>query len=65
VVLQNELAQAGSRRAGPVATAFAHTYWWAMAMTAVALVPAFVLAHAQRATGRGARERTPVPANVA
>ena len=32
------------RLAEPLATAFAHTYWWALALTAVAFVPATVLA---------------------
>ena len=63
-------ARAGARGgegAGPVASAFAHTYWWALAITAVALVPAFVLAHAQRSAARAHRGSTPVsaPANVA
>jgi EmrB/QacA subfamily drug resistance transporter len=40
--------------AGPLATAFAHAYWWSMAMTALALVPAAVLALTER---RAARER--------
>ena len=47
-----EAAQA--RVAEPLATAFAHTYWWAMAMTALAIVPAAVLAVTER---RAARER--------
>jgi EmrB/QacA subfamily drug resistance transporter len=45
---------ARERVAGPLATAFAHTYWWAMAMTALALIPAAVLAVTER---RAARER--------
>ena len=35
---------ARQRLAEPLATAFAHTYWWALALTAVAFVPATVLA---------------------
>jgi EmrB/QacA subfamily drug resistance transporter len=66
VVLQRQLtAQLGAVASGPpragaqvppapVATAFAHTYWWAMAMTVVAMVPAVVLARAQRAARREA-----------
>jgi EmrB/QacA subfamily drug resistance transporter len=38
--------------AGPIASAFAHTYWWAMAGTAVAVVPALVLARSQRVAAR-------------
>jgi EmrB/QacA subfamily drug resistance transporter len=45
---------AQARVAGPLATAFANTYWWAMAMTALAIVPAAVLAVTER---RAARER--------
>ena len=52
------------RRRPAVASAFAHTYWWAMAITAVALVPAIVLAHAQRTADRGRRGRTPVSARA-
>jgi EmrB/QacA subfamily drug resistance transporter len=47
---------AQARVAGPLATAFAHTYWWAMAMTALAIVPAAVLAVTERRTARE-RER--------
>ena len=47
---------ARERAAGPLATAFAHTYWWAMAMTAVAVIPAAVLAVTER---RAARAREP------
>jgi fucose permease len=45
---------ARSRVVEPIATAFAHTYWWAMAGTALAIVPAAVLAVTER---RAARER--------
>ena len=52
VVLQHELT------AGVTApSAFAHTYWWVQAVTAVALLPAVVLARAQRAAA--ARRATP------
>ncbi len=47
---------ARERAAGPLATAFGHTYWWAMAMTAVAVIPAAVLAVTER---RAARAREP------
>jgi hypothetical protein len=59
VVLERQLAQAGSRGPGAVANGFGHTYWWAMAFTAVAMVPALVLARAQRS--RPAAVPTPVP----
>jgi EmrB/QacA subfamily drug resistance transporter len=61
VVLQRQLAHAGSRGSGPVTSAFAHTYWWAMAITAVALVPALVLAHAQRDARRPEASGAPAP----
>jgi EmrB/QacA subfamily drug resistance transporter len=41
-----------ARAAGPLATAFAHTYWWAMAVTALAVVPAAVLAMTERRAKR-------------
>jgi EmrB/QacA subfamily drug resistance transporter len=44
-----------TRVAGPLATAFAHTYWWALAVTAIAVVPAAVLAVTER---QAKRERT-------
>jgi hypothetical protein len=34
--------------AGPLANAFANTFWWALAATLIALVPASVLAVTQR-----------------
>jgi hypothetical protein len=61
VVLQHQLAHAGGQGAEPVASAFAHTYWWAMAITAIALVPALVLAHAQRAARRPEAAGAPAP----
>jgi EmrB/QacA subfamily drug resistance transporter len=36
--------------AGPIATAFAHTYWYSLGLTAIAVVPAIALARAQRRT---------------
>ena len=62
VVLQHELAHASGGSAGAVSSAFAHTYWWALAITAVALLPAIVLAHAQRAARRS--EAAGAPAAV-
>ena len=43
---------ARARLAEPLSTAFAHTYWWAMGMTALALIPAAVLAVTERRTAR-------------
>ena len=45
-------AAARARVAEPLSTAFAHTYWWAMGMTALALIPAAVLAVTERRTRR-------------
>ncbi len=53
VVLQRSLTAEGGSPAG-VAAAFGHTYWWAMGITALALVPALVLAQTQRAARREA-----------
>ena len=59
VVLQHQLADAGGRGPAAVANGFGRTYWWAMAFTAVAMVPALVLARAQRS--RRASGPAPVP----
>jgi ABC-type sugar transport system permease subunit len=48
-----------ARVADPLATAFGNTFWWAVAMSAVALVPAVVLAVSQ-----GRARRTPALAQV-
>jgi hypothetical protein len=67
VVLENQLgagiaqARQGGAPGGRVADAFAHTYWWAFGATAIALVPAFLLARAQRETARA----TPKDAHAA
>ncbi|MEA2384807.1 MAG: hypothetical protein QOH72_4778 [Solirubrobacteraceae bacterium] len=47
-VLQRLPDTVRARLAEPLATAFAHTFWWAVGMSAVALVPAAVLALSQR-----------------
>jgi hypothetical protein len=56
---------ARARLSEPIARAFAQTYWWALALTVVALVPAFVLLRAQRgrpeAGPEGVSERLPAP----
>ena len=59
VVLQRQLAHAPSHAPEAVATGFGNTYWWAMAITALALAPAVVLARAQRS--RSATEPAPIP----
>jgi len=60
VVLQHQLTAAVGHGRDGVAAAFADTYWWVMAGTAVAIVPALVLARTQRAAAR--REAAaPVP----
>jgi hypothetical protein len=46
---------ARERAAGPIAAAFAHTYWWAFALTLLALVPAALLGREER-RARRARE---------
>jgi hypothetical protein len=53
---------ARARAAGPLAAAFAHTYWWAMAVTAIAVLPAAVLAVTERRAKRekAAAERSGV-----
>ncbi|MGZ4203102.1 MAG: MDR family MFS transporter [Thermoleophilaceae bacterium] len=68
VVLENQLGAgvAEARRgaavpADQIAGAFAHTYWWAFGATALALVPAFLLARSQRAARRDADGVHPAP----
>jgi MFS family permease len=57
---------ARARLADPVATAFAHTYLWALALTAVALVPAAVLAVTEsRERARKAAQAEPPPTSQA
>ena len=58
VVLQHELA---ARPENHGIAAFAQTYWWVLAATAIALVPAIVLALAQRAAARRAVSAPAVP----
>lgn len=52
------------RVAGPLADAFAGTFWWAVGACVVALVPALMLARAERAVRRAgsATEPQAVPA---
>jgi MFS family permease len=54
------LTQAARERlAEPLAAAFAHTYWWALAMTALAFVPAALLARVEsRARRQAAADAT-------
>jgi hypothetical protein len=47
-VLQRVPDDVRARIADPLATAFGNTFWWAVGMSAVALVPAAVLALSQR-----------------
>jgi EmrB/QacA subfamily drug resistance transporter len=54
--LQPVSSSAREQLAGPLATAFGHTFLWAAAMTAVAIVPAALLARAEWA-GRAAGAR--------
>ena len=56
VILQRQLEAAQSRDA--VAEAFGTTYWWSMAVVAVALIPALYMWHEQRRTA-GAAEFGP------
>jgi hypothetical protein len=58
VVLERQLAEAGNRPAA-VANGFGHTYWWAMGFTAIAMVPALVLARAQRSRPASAPAAVP------
>jgi MFS family permease len=62
-VLQRGPEDVRARIAAPLATAFGNTFWWAVAMSTVALVPAGVLALSQRRARRAqtlAEARSPV-----
>jgi EmrB/QacA subfamily drug resistance transporter len=48
-----------ARIAEPVAAAFAHTFWWAVGMSLIAIVPAVLLARSERR--RASVEDVPVP----
>jgi EmrB/QacA subfamily drug resistance transporter len=72
--VQSAPAGARERLAEPLATAFGHTYWWALALTAVAFVPATALAvtegrerRARAAAGAAdaSRGRAPQAATIA
>ena len=59
---------ARARVADPLAEAFAHTYWFALGLTALALIPALVLVReeAKARRGKGARvARDTGPAAIA
>jgi hypothetical protein len=43
--------------AGPLASAFGHTFWWALGATLVALIPASVLVATQRRDRRAMAAR--------
>jgi MFS family permease len=66
VVLQGKLDAAGARPAPPaLAGAFGSTYWWVVAVTLMALVPAAVLtAVERRARAAGPAARVPAPADA-
>ncbi|MGI8903451.1 MAG: DHA2 family efflux MFS transporter permease subunit [Solirubrobacteraceae bacterium] len=62
VVLQGHLGHAGNGHAA-LAAGFAHTYWWVMAVTLLALLPTLLLARIERR--RRARTSTgPLPAGA-
>jgi EmrB/QacA subfamily drug resistance transporter len=56
VVLQRNTDDLGSRRADPsaLADAFGDVYWWVLAVTVVALIPAFILMRVERRKTREA-----------
>jgi EmrB/QacA subfamily drug resistance transporter len=56
VLLEHQLAAASSSTGG-VAAAFAHTFWWAVGLSVLAIVPAVILAVIQRRDRRA--ERSP------
>jgi MFS family permease len=63
VVLERQLR--GAHGATQVATAFAHTYWWSLALVLVAIIPATLLALEQRKIRTRDRAAKPPPEGVA
>ena len=62
VVLQHELARPrGARTPGALAAGFAHTFWWAVGASLLALVPATVLAVCQRRERAAGRDTGGTP----
>ena len=59
-VLQRLPEAVRARVAEPLATAFGNTFLWAVAMSAVALIPAGILAVSQRRERRRAQTLTEV-----
>jgi uncharacterized membrane protein YgdD (TMEM256/DUF423 family) len=57
--IHNLAPAARAKLAGPVATAFAHTYTWSLALLALALVPALFLLREER---RAPHRKTPAAA---
>jgi EmrB/QacA subfamily drug resistance transporter len=62
VVLEGHMAHAAHTHAA-LAASFAHTYWWVMAVTVIALLPALLLARIERAA-RQASSRRSIPAGA-
>jgi EmrB/QacA subfamily drug resistance transporter len=54
-VLQRVPEDVRQKIAEPVATAFGNTFWWAVGMSALAIVPTFVLARSQQRARRAQR----------
>jgi EmrB/QacA subfamily drug resistance transporter len=52
-------AARGEHVAGPLANAFGHTFWWALAMTAVSVLPALALVRATPRRRDGAPDEAP------
>jgi EmrB/QacA subfamily drug resistance transporter len=62
---RNVPPSARQRIAEPLATAFAHTYWWSLVLTAIAFVPAAILAVTERRARAAATAPPPHPAPLA
>ena len=64
-LLQPLPAGARAQLAGPLSTAFRHTFAWAACLTLLAIVPAALLARAERAERRGTGKRAAAGTPVA
>jgi hypothetical protein len=60
VVLQSGITGLGRPTPGGIAASFAHTYWWVLGISLVALLPTVLLTVVERRT----RAAAPVPADA-
>jgi MFS family permease len=62
--ITDQTAGAGHADPGSLATAYGHTFWWALALTAVALVPTLLLPRPRSATSSTSTSASAEPAGA-